>query len=169
MKKLSSASQVKKFWWTQTQAYTFCKVDAKTFRKWGIEPVAAFNKSKYYDSMSVINFFLEKELKERVVQGESGEYVDIQDEQAKKTRQERIKLELANAKTMREQAPVELLTFALDDLISQFVAVLDGLPLTVKREIPDIPGVALDVVDREIAKARNIMADANIDFNRLDK
>jgi len=168
MKRLKNKTEINDKWWTQIEACTFCEVSPKTFRKWGLEPVAAFNSAKYYDSTEVINKKLDLAIQNRFVMGEYDELIDLEREQARKTQQERIKLELANAKTMREQAPVELLTFALENIITQFVAVLDGLPLTIKREMPDIPGVALDIVDREITKARNIMADAEIDFNQID-
>ena len=169
MKKLKSKDEIAENWWNQKQCCTYLEKDPKTIRGWGLEPVAKLGNNRYYDCSEVIKKYVGLENNRNLVEGGSGEYIDVEQEQARKTRQERIKLELSNAKTMRDQAPVELLTFALDNLVSQMAAVMDGLVLTIKRETPDIPSAVLDIVDRELAKVRNMMADADIDFNEIDQ
>ena len=168
MKTLNNTDEIQPNWWTQKQVCSYCNIDPKTFRKWGLEPIAAYGNARYYESTDVFKKREDLVIQSRLVKGESGEFIDLQEEQARKTQQERIKLQLANAKTMREQVPVELLTFALDQGISQMVTSLDGIILSIKREIPDVPMSILGVIDREIIKARNNMAESKIDWNALD-
>ena len=168
MRQLTSKSQIADNWWNQKVACLYCDIDPKTFRKLGVEAVATLGNNHYYVSSDVINKRVDYELQNRLKRGDDDEYIDVEQEQAAKTQQERIKLQLANAKTMREQAPVELLTFALDQGISQMVTSLDGIILSIKREIPDVPMSVLGIIDREVIKARNNMSAASIDWNALD-
>lgn len=169
MKTISNSNQIEETWVTTKQACLFTGFDRKTFMKWGVKPVAKFGQKVYYIGKDVCDARAEYEVSLRVTTSDDEEFIDKDQEYAGKLRQERIKLELANAITMREQAPVQLLTFALENIATQIIPILEGIVLTIKREIPDIPMSALGVVDREIAKARNSISGIEINWNDLDE
>ncbi|MGH1542338.1 MAG: hypothetical protein ACRBHB_18070 [Arenicella sp.] len=150
------------------QASESCGVSVNTFKTWGVEPIFTDGKNKYFCIADILEKRVDSIVSDRIKTGEDDQEIDKDQEYARKLQQERIKLELANAVTLREQAPVELLSFALENVVTQMIPVLEGVVLTVKREAPDVPMSILSVVDREIAKARNAMADTQIDFNQME-
>ena len=59
-------------------------------------------------------------------------------------------------------APIELLGEALASLIAQMVPVLEGLPLMIKRNFPEVTGDQMQLVKKAVAECRNIMADCEV-------
>lgn len=95
---------------------------------------------------------------------DAGGAIDVELEKARKLKAERIGQEIKNAASLGELAPVAMLTATLGDLISHFNSHLESVPAVIKREWPEVPGHVLDGVERGIAKLRDTIADARIDF-----
>ncbi len=59
-------------------------------------------------------------------------------------------------------APVELLTEALLRIAAQVVPILEGIPLTLKRQVPSLTGDEVETIRAAIAEARNVIAKTKI-------
>lgn len=84
--------------------------------------------------------------------------LDLAAERAALARAQREKIEMQNAVTRRELAPVYLLEEVLAKAGARAARILDAIPGAVKRRLPDLPSSAIDYIRGEIAKARNIAA-----------
>ena len=71
------------------------------------------------------------------------------------TRERRIGQQQKNEIAARKVVPSEFAIFSLSKLAAEIAAILDTLPLTMKRKHPDLEPRHLDTLSRELAKARN--------------
>ncbi len=71
------------------------------------------------------------------------------------TRERRIGQQQKNEIAARKVVPSEFAIFSLSKLAAEVAAILDTLPLTMKRKHPDLEPRHLDTLSRELAKARN--------------
>lgn len=71
------------------------------------------------------------------------------------TRERRIGQQQKNELSARRVVPAEFAIFSLSKLAAEIAAILDTLPLTMKRKHPDLEPRHLDTLSRELAKARN--------------
>jgi terminase small subunit / prophage DNA-packing protein len=71
------------------------------------------------------------------------------------TRERRIGQQQKNEIAARKVVPSEFAIFSLSKLAAEIAAILDTLPLTMKRKHPDLEARHLETLGRELAKARN--------------
>jgi phage terminase Nu1 subunit (DNA packaging protein) len=71
------------------------------------------------------------------------------------TRERRIGQQQKNEIAARKVVPSEFAIFSLSKLAAEIAAILDTLPLTMKRKHPDLETRHLETLTRELAKARN--------------
>jgi phage terminase Nu1 subunit (DNA packaging protein) len=90
--------------------------------------------------------------------GGSGSTLDLAAERALLAREQRERIAIQNAQSRRELAPVWLITEALSRVSAQLVAILEMLPMQLRRRIPEMPIAALDLVRDEINRARTVAA-----------
>lgn len=89
--------------------------------------------------------------------------LDLATERAMLAREQRIKIEMQNAVTRGELAPVALLEQVLTAAASKVAGVLDAIPGMVRRRVPQLSANDIDLIAGEIAKARNTVADISLD------
>jgi phage terminase Nu1 subunit (DNA packaging protein) len=76
---------------------------------------------------------------------------------------------MKNAVTRQELAPVVLIEQVLSTAGGKVAGILDTVPATVKRRLPHLTASEVEIVAREIAKARNIAAAIGLqDLGPLD-
>lgn len=100
---------------------------------------------------------------------EQSDKLDLTEERARLAKEQADAQELKNAVTRLEQAPVFMLTTALSRAAAQAAAILDSAKLNIKRKHPEFKGAVLDSIELEITKARNRIAEAELDFDDLDE
>lgn len=71
------------------------------------------------------------------------------------TRERRIGQQQKNEIAARKVVPGEFAIFSLSKLAAEIAAILDTLPMTMKRRHPDLEPRHLDTLSRELARARN--------------
>lgn len=71
------------------------------------------------------------------------------------TRERRIGQQQKNEVAARKVVPSEFAIFTLSKVSAEIAAILDTLPLTMKRKHPDLETRHLDTLMRELARARN--------------
>ena len=69
--------------------------------------------------------------------------------------------ELKNEVAHRKLVPVEFLTFAFGKFIPAAASIFDTLVMTLRRRHPDLTPGQLDSINREITKARNLIAQSS--------
>jgi phage terminase Nu1 subunit (DNA packaging protein) len=74
---------------------------------------------------------------------------------------------MENAVTRRELIPVSVLTVALARVSSQVAARLDGVPGRLRIRMRDWEQSDFDVIEEEIAAARNLAASVTIEASDL--
>ena len=90
---------------------------------------------------------------------------DYQLERARLTAEQADGQALANAVKRKEQAPIEILTWALARLGDVISGKLAALPGQLKKRLPELGQTELMIIRREIAAAQNIAATARIDWD----
>lgn len=84
--------------------------------------------------------------------------LDLATERAALARTQREKIEMQNAVTRGELAPVTLIEEVLTKVASKVAGVLDAIPGMVRRRVPQMSADDIDLIAGEVAKARNTVA-----------
>ena len=88
---------------------------------------------------------------------EPGE-LDLTEERAKLARAQTEKIDMELAVRRAELIPAGDVTAALSSVAAQAAAILDSIPVKLKRESPHLSASDIEIVKRELARARNVMA-----------
>lgn len=94
--------------------------------------------------------------------------LDLAAERAALARVQRERIEMQNAVTRRELAPVSLLEFALASMSQKVAAVLEAIPGEIKRRSKNLTADDIEVITAEITKARNTAAAAQLEMEQAD-
>ena len=89
--------------------------------------------------------------------------LDLATERAGLAKAQRERIEMQNAVTRRELAPVVLIEEVLAKAGSRVAGILDAIPGMIKRHVSTLTSVDLDLIAAEVAKARNIAAAIRLD------
>lgn len=108
--------------------------------------------------------YIQQGTKHSVFSEDDGSEINVDLERARKLQAERIGQEIKNAASLGELAPIGMLTSTLGDVVSHMNTHLESIPAVIKREWPEVPGHILDGIERGIAKLRDTIADARIEF-----
>jgi len=94
--------------------------------------------------------------------------LDLAGERAALARVQRERIEMQNAVTRRELAPVALLESALATIGRQVAAILEAIPVNIKRRSNNLTSEDIQFMVEEIAKARNLAAQAQLEMKDAD-
>lgn len=84
--------------------------------------------------------------------------LDLATERAMLAREQRVRIEMQNAVTRGELAPVILIEEVLTKAASKVAGVLDAIPGMIRRRVPLLTAGDIELIAGEIAKARNSVA-----------
>lgn len=99
-----------------------------------------------------------RELREQAAGRAAAGDLDLATERAGLAKAQRERIEMQNAVTRRELAPVVLIEEVLTKAASRVAGIFDAIPGMIRRRVPKLTTGELDLVAGEIAKARNIVA-----------
>ena len=100
-----------------------------------------------------------KRLREMAAGRYSAGDLDLTEERARLARAQSERIEMENAVKRGELAPIDTLRDVLAPVVAQIAAQLDAVPGKLKREAPHLTATDLEIVAREITKARNLAAE----------
>lgn len=109
-----------------------------------------------------------KRLREEAAGRYSAGELDLTEERARLARAQSERIEMDNAVTRGELASIDTLRDTLADVAGQIAAILDAIPGKVKREAPHLTAQDVDILRREIAKARNLASEVQYDPDRKE-
>jgi len=92
--------------------------------------------------------------------------LDLMNERARLAKEQADRLELQNAQTRKELAPIVLIEQVLAKAGVRVAGILDAIPGMIRRRSPSLSSSDLDCISAEISKARNLAA--SISLNDLE-
>jgi phage terminase Nu1 subunit (DNA packaging protein) len=95
--------------------------------------------------------------------------LNLVDERAKLAKAQRERIELENAVTRKELAPVALMVEVLAKAGAKVAGILDGIPGAVRRRVPSLTADEVNNIAAEIARVRNIAASISLADLRDDQ
>ena len=112
-----------------------------------------------YDSpLDEIRIAYIRRLREQAAGRFSDGPLDIMNERARLAKEQADRLELQNAQTRKELAPIVLIEHVLAKAGVRVAGILDAIPGMIRRRSPLLSSSDIDCISAEIAKARNISA-----------
>ena len=99
-----------------------------------------------------------KRLREMAAGRYSAGELDLTEERARLARAQSERIEMENAVKRGELAPIDTLRDAIIPAMTQISALMDAIPVKLKREAPHLTASDLEIVKREIASAMNLAA-----------
>jgi terminase small subunit / prophage DNA-packing protein len=151
-------------WLNGRQMAASCGVSVQAFVAWRVEPVAKIGREQFYTAEAVLKNRLARAERARPPDP-SPDALDADRERTLLTRVQREGQELKNAQLRKELAPISLLSWTLGKVGNQIGAVLDSIPLRVKKVAPRLSALELETIKREVVKAQNAAARVTIDLD----
>lgn len=147
-------------------------VDERTVTTWQslstnplpVKKVGGRGKPNEYDPSEIVQWYLAKKVGEIAVDGD-GNYIDYEHEKARLTKNQADQAAIKNAQLRGELAPIALLEWSIGRMGAQVSAALDAIPSKIKRAVPGIGATPLEIVRKEIVKAQNIAATAELNVD----
>lgn len=102
-------------------------------------------------------------LRETAAGRQAGGDLDLVAERAMLAKAQRERIEMQNGVTRGELAPVVLIEEVLSKAGSRIGGIFDAIPGAVKRRVPSLSSEEIGNIEKEIAKARNIVAAISLD------
>lgn len=99
-------------------------------------------------------------------QAEGGEQGELMKARTENLEADTALKRLKEQQLLGESAPIVALEWALSSACSQIAAVLETIPAKLKRRLPQLTTADLDIIRKEIAKARNSAAAVHLDLGR---
>ena len=142
-------------------------VSTRTVHTWITEGIPSFkeNNKRFFEAKQAVDWYVAKKI-QKLTANPAGMILDPAQERAALDRARREQIDLALEQKRGEVAPIVALEWALSSACSQIAAVLETIPAKLKRRMPQLTTVDLDIVRKEIAKARNAAAAVKLDFGR---
>ncbi|HBQ8048208.1 DNA-packaging protein [Klebsiella pneumoniae subsp. pneumoniae] len=134
-------------------------ISVQAFDKWGVPPVERRGREVFYDVKTVLEIDRERrqqnqkssegedDLEEKLLQAR----VDLTEEQA-------IAQRLKNRVTEGKLIDAAFCTFALSRVAMELSSTLDGIPLAMQRQFPDLSPRQIDHLKTLVAKGANACA-----------
>ncbi len=140
-------------------------ISSQAFDKWGVEAREKRGRENFYAVHDVVQNRIENTLsnqsKPGVKKPSKNTPIDQPDEdllRVEKLSEEVRALKLKNDILEARSVPVEIATDVLMGVISEQFAILETIPLLVKRHNPEMPSHAVEQIQRDISKISNIAA-----------
>ena len=114
-------------------------------------------------SLDVIRVEYIREIREQAAGRSASGDLDLATERAGLAKAQRERIEMQNAVTRRELAPVILIEEVLAKAGSKVAGILDAIPGMIKRRVAGLSSNDLDLIASEVARARNIAAAVSLD------
>lgn len=88
--------------------------------------------------------------------------LDLASERAALAKAQRERIEMQNAVTRGELAPVSLIEEVLTKAAGRIAGIFDAIPGKVRRRVPSLTAEEIDLISFEVAKARNVVSSMSL-------
>lgn len=154
-------------WLNKKQMAASCGISVVGFDRWGVPQAGAIGREVFFTVDDVIQNRMDLAEKRRreAAPPPNKEDLDAEREKLLLVREQRIGQELKNAASRRESAPVALIDWVLSKVGGQIAAILESVPLKVKRLLPRLTATEIEHIKRELVKAQNAAAHVTVDLD----
>ena len=128
----------------------------KHLKKSGLTMVPGAKQATLYETKDALPVLYE--------QAEGGEQGELMKARTENLEADTALKRLKEQQLLGELAPIDVLEWALSSVCAQIGATLETIPAKLKRRLPQLNTADLEIIRKEIAKARNASAAARIDF-----
>lgn len=167
-------AEARSHWLTKADMAASCGVSMSQFQTWNVPTVAVIGRRNYYICADVVKNRITAEIgKNEAVNGCTVDSdADAKDAFAEaklmETKERTEKLAIANAIARKEYAPINVLEEAVGKVCGQIAAILESIPLKVKRRCPKLGARDLEVIKSEIIKCQNLAEQATVELDTDD-
>ena len=143
---------------TQKSLAAICDVSPTRIRQLVAEGAITKNKRGKYSESAITEYirFLRRAHEEQTGQKEESDFRDLLEQE--KYREKKRE----NDHAEKLLAPVEVIHEVVEKGVASVIAVMETLPLLVKRQFPEITGDQITLVKTAVAECRNAMADVKV-------
>ena len=140
-----------------------------TYQKLEDDPLPIFRKAERkgqeneYDPRAILQWKIRKEL--NAVIEIDGEKLNLDEQRARLAKEQSENVKLKNAEKRRELAPINFIEWALGQTCAQISAILESLPLKIKRRVPKLSATDIELIRKEIIKAQNTASKITVDLD----
>lgn len=157
-------------WLNHGQMAQACGISQQAFHQWKVEPVAKIGKQVFYLAGDVVaNRLANQQQKLKKHERDHRPTKPELEANLQLTRARAEWQELKNAKLREELAPVELISWVIGKAASQISAILESIPMNLKKRNPRLTASNIEFITREIVKTQNIAAHMKLDLDEYDK
>ena len=96
---------------------------------------------------------------------DDGTLLNLEQERARLAAAQADKTEMENKIKQGEYAPMEILTFAIADVASQWNAIIESVPAKIKRSMPQLRAREMKILVKEFNNMRNAVTGIQVKFN----
>jgi terminase small subunit / prophage DNA-packing protein len=145
-------------------------ISPQAFDKWGVPSAAKIGRETFYTVDDVLQNRLAHQ-QERLnrenqkFEGEGPSPAEMDQELLLLRREQRVKLELENAQTRRELAPVQVLDWVLSKIGGEIASILESVPPKLKKLNPKLTAADIELIVKEFVRAQNKAAQAKVDLD----
>lgn len=156
-------------WLNHKQMSQALGISPVAFREWGVQSVAKIGSNVYYEVGDVLRNRLQHQAAKHQAQPEQATDKEL----ARAEREEKLRLtkaqaegqEIKNAQLRKELAPVAVIEWVIAKAGGQISAILDALPLQLKKRNPKLTAANIETIRREIVKVQNAAAQMTVDLD----
>lgn len=170
-RKASTSKQ--KGWLTQEQMAASCDISTAGFQNWNVDPIEKIGRYTYYRVVDVLANRLAKQeerLQKTAESASDQELTRAELEASLGLTRARVEYqEIKNAQLRKELAPVQLIEWVLGKAAGQISAILESIPMNLKKRNPRLTASNIEFITREIVKTQNIAARMKLDLDEYDE
>lgn len=158
-------------WWlTQEQVCQSLWISATAFQRWGVPSVAKIGRCTFYEIKDVLENRLQHQAKKHeAANAQPMDDVEMvraeREEKLALTKAQRVGQELKNQQLSKELAPVSVIEYVVGKAGGQISAILDALPMQIKKRNSKLTATDIEVIKREIVKAQNAASQMTVDLD----
>lgn len=156
-----SKTEKQRGWLNKTEMAQSIGISVQAFDKWGVKPVARIGREAFFDVRAVLENRLDKIQPTPQPDDELDPLAEakLTQERLRLTKAQAVAVELKNEVAKRTLIPAEFAVFALSKLAPEVAALMDTLPMTMRRKHPELEARHVNTLEREATKIRNACAD----------
>lgn len=148
-----------------------CKLSLRGFDGRNVQPVGKIGREVFFDCAAVLeaNEVARNKRDGRVDEDAQSRRDETEREKILLMRSQREAQELKNKVARRELVSAGALSWTLEKVSSQLVAIFDSIPMRIKTVAPRLTAAEIGAIRRELVQVQNIASEINVDIDNYPK
>lgn len=152
-------TEIQPGWINKSQMAASLGISTQAFEKWGVQPVAKIGRESFFRCSDVVeNRVRHREEKYKPELDPDLDPNSLDFQRLRLTKEQADNMELKNEQARAKLVPIELMTRILARIGSEWAALVDALPLNIKRKHPGLDGQTIEDIKRQCVRMQNAVA-----------